>query len=77
MGPQKVKSKVIQSNLNPVWNEHLQLCINGLNDNLMINVYLFKKKKEKEKENGKKKEKRKMKMKREKRKRKQLKSCLE
>jgi len=39
VGPQKVKSKVIQSSLNPVWNEHLQLCVNGLNNTLSCDLY--------------------------------------
>jgi len=39
VGPQKVKSKVIQSSLNPVWNENLQLCINGLNNTLQCDLY--------------------------------------
>jgi len=38
VGPQKVKSKVIKSSLNPVWNEKLQLCINGFSDILKVTM---------------------------------------
>eukprot|EP00026_Physarum_polycephalum_P018924 Phypoly_transcript_20711.p1 GENE.Phypoly_transcript_20711~~Phypoly_transcript_20711.p1 ORF type:complete len:162 (+),score=9.80 Phypoly_transcript_20711:167-652(+) len=39
VGSQSVKSKVIESSLNPVWNEHLQLCVNGLKNKLEITLY--------------------------------------
>jgi len=39
VGPQKVKSKVIDSSLNPTWNEKLQLCIPSLDEKLKISLY--------------------------------------
>jgi len=39
VGTQTVKSKVIQSSLNPVWDENLQLCINGLQNTLHCTLY--------------------------------------
>jgi len=39
VGPQKVTSKVIDNSLNPVWNENLQLCVNGLKDTLYCTLY--------------------------------------
>jgi len=39
VGMQKVKSRVIDNSLNPVWNENLQLCINGLNAQLHCTLY--------------------------------------
>jgi stromal membrane-associated protein len=41
VGPQKVKSKVIQNTLNPVWNEVLQLCISWLDNQLQCTLYLW------------------------------------
>jgi len=39
VGPQKVKSKVIDNTLNPKWDEHLQLCISGLGETLNCTLY--------------------------------------
>jgi len=39
VGPQKVKSKVIQNSLNPVWNQTLQLCIPSLDSELLCSLY--------------------------------------